>query len=120
MSKIMVIEEDHAMRTLISEWLAAEGHEVISMSRPGGARGGPVVDLVILDLPQLRSHGSEITQVVKEVGLAYPSASVIGISTRLGRSLDARSGAARAFGVDRVLAKPCSRDELLGAVADIL
>ena len=119
MSKIMVIEEDHAMRTLISEWLAAEGHEVISLSRPGGAHGG-TVDLVILDLPQLRSHGSEITQVAKEVGVAYPSASVIGISTRLGRSLDARSGAARAFGVDRVLAKPCSREELLGAVADIL
>ncbi|MET0210164.1 MAG: hypothetical protein ABW220_14060 [Burkholderiaceae bacterium] len=119
MSKIMVIEEDYAMRTLISEWLTAEGHEVGSLSRPGSAPGS-AVDLVILDLPQLRSHGGEISRVVKEVAVVYPSAAVIGISTRLGRSLEAHSGAARAFGVDRVLAKPCSREELLGAVADIL
>jgi hypothetical protein len=54
------------------------------------------------------------------VHAAYPHASVIGISTRLGRSLGSDSDPTRALGVSRLLAKPCSREELLGAVAATL
>jgi CheY-like chemotaxis protein len=114
MLKIKVIEEDGAMRLLISEWLAGEGHEVHSLQRPAAVRDD-TVDLVILDLPNPR-HGDS-ARAVNAVHAAYPAAAVIGISTRLGRSLGGNSDAARALGVDRLLAKPCSREELLGAVA---
>ena len=103
MSKIMVIEEDVAMRVLISEWLACEGHDVRALPRQGSASDSTVA-LVILDLPHPRSRGDETACAVKAVRAAYPRAAVIGISTQLGRSLGVESGAARALGVKRLLA----------------
>lgn len=119
MSKIMVIEEDGAMRVLISEWLASEGHDVRALPRHGSASDN-TVDLVILDLPNPRSRGNETARAVQAVREAYPRAAVIGISTQLGRSLGVDSGAARALGVNRLLAKPGTREELVGAVAEAL
>ena len=107
------------MRMLISEWLAGEGHEVRSLPRRDAASDG-AVDLVILDLPHPRSRGAESVRTVQAVRAAYPRAAVIGISTQLGRSLGSDSSAVRALGVGRLLAKPCTRDELLGAVAAVL
>ncbi|MDM0014812.1 response regulator [Variovorax sp. J22P168] len=119
MSKILVIEEDAAMRVLISEWLAGEGHHVHSLPRYEPALCA-TADLVILDFPHPRSRDLESKRTVQAVHAAYPKASVIGISTRLGRSLGSKSDAARALGVDRLLAKPCTRDELVGSVATML
>jgi len=119
MSKIMVIEEDGAMRILISEWLAGEGHEVRALPRYASASDS-TVDLVILDLPSPRSRGEETVRAVRAVRHAYPRAAVIGISTQVGRSLGVDSGTARALGVQRLLAKPGTREELLGAVAEAL
>ena len=119
MSKIMVIEEDSAMRMLISEWLAGEGHEVRSPRRHDPAPDDQV-ELVILDLPHPRAPGPGTAAALQAVHAAYPHASVIGISTRLGRSLGRDSDIAQSLGVSRLLAKPCSREELLGAVAAAL
>ncbi|MDM0113632.1 hypothetical protein QTI66_15850 [Variovorax sp. J22R133] len=116
MLKIMVIDKDGAMRVLISEWLAGEGHEVLSLPRLDAAPDD-TVDLVILDLPEPRSRDGKTARAVQAVRAAFPHSSVIGISAQLGRSLGSDSDAARALGVRRLLAKPCSRDELLGAVA---
>jgi DNA-binding response OmpR family regulator len=123
MSKIMVIEEDGAMRMLICEWLAAEGHKVGSASRHDLARAAApddAVGLVVLDLPHPRTRAAESASLVQSMREAYPHARVIGISTRLGRSLGSDSVAGRALGVDELLAKPCSRQDLLGAVAAAL
>ena len=119
MSKIIVIEEDSAMRMLISEWLTGEGHDVRSLPRHD-ATPDDTVELVILDLPHPRAPGTGTAQAVEAVHAAYPHSSVIGISTRLGRSLGGDSDVARALGVNRLLAKPCTREELLGAVAAAL
>jgi len=119
MLKIMVIDEDGAMRVLISEWLASEGHEVRSLPRLGDA-SDDTVDLVILDLAHPRSRSGETARAVQAVRTAHPRSSVIGISTQVGRSLGSDSGAAQALGVSLLLAKPCSRDELLDAVAAAL
>ena len=119
MSKIIVIEEDSAMRMLISEWLTGEGHEVRSLPRHDPAPDDKV-ELVILDLPHPRAPGTGTTEAVQAVHAAYPHSSVIGISTRLGRSLGGSSDVAQTLGVNRLLAKPCTREELLGAVAATL
>lgn len=127
MSKIIVIEEDGAMRVLISEWLNSEGHDVRSLLRHGGPFDAAVdavvdvaVDLVVLDLPHPRSRAEETVRAVHAVHNAYPHSSIIGISTQVPRSLGSDSDVARALGVSRLLAKPCTRDELLGAVAATL
>jgi CheY-like chemotaxis protein len=127
MSKIMVIEEDGAMRVLICEWLAGEGHEVRSLPRHGGAfdpaggvAGDAGVDLVVLDLPHPRARRDDNLRAVQAVHAAWPHAAVIGISAQLARSLGGDSDVTRALGASRLLAKPCTREELLGAVAATL
>ena len=127
MSKIIVIEEDGAMRVLISEWLNSEGHDVRSLMRHGGPFDAALdavidvaVDLVVLDLPHPRSRAEETVRAVQAVHNAYPHSSIIGISTQVPRSLGSDSDVARALGVSRLLAKPCTRDEMLGAVAATL
>jgi DNA-binding response OmpR family regulator len=122
MSKIMVIEEDSAMRMLLCEWLTAEGHRVDSAARHDAAREtlqDPVA-LVVLDLPRPRTHAAATASLVRSVRNAFQHAPVLGISTQLARSLGSGSEVGRALGVEGLLAKPCTRQELLGAVAAVL
>lgn len=113
MLTIVVIEEDIAMRTLFCEWLDAAGYRVRGRSERT-ARVEEGVDLVIVDLPNLPTQGAD---AVRQVGGAYRGAAVIGISTQLSRTLAADSPQARAFGVRALVTKPCTRGELLTAVA---
>jgi DNA-binding NtrC family response regulator len=117
MLKVVVIEEDIAMRALIGEWLVGEGYEVRAVSPVDASRGENDLsaELVIVDLVNLRSQG------VKEIGAIqrrFPCARVIGMSTQVGRSLSGNSEALRGLGLVRLLAKPCEREELLEAVAE--
>src|SRR5258705_998340 len=86
MLKVVVIEEDIAMRELIGEWLAGEGYDVRALSSADASRGGGDLsaELVIVDLVNLRSQGA---QAVGAVRLRFPGARVIGMSTQVGRSL---------------------------------
>lgn len=112
MPTIVVIEEDMAMRALICEWLAGEGYRVRGLPAARAPREAGV-DLVIVNVLNLRAQGAD---TVRQVQAMYPGAALIGISTQLGRSLSSDSDPARALGVSRLVAKPCTRDELLGAV----
>lgn len=124
MSNIMLIEEDSAMRVLISEWLASAGHKVLALARQdhqaAGIADAARLDLVILDLPAPRTLASAAARAVQAVQAAYPQAAMIGISAQLTRSLGADSDVSRQLGVSRLLAKPCSREELLSAVTQTL
>jgi CheY-like chemotaxis protein len=117
MLKVVVIEEDVAMRELIGEWLVGEGYDVRALSPVDASRGGAdlCVELVILDLLNLRSQGA---QAIGAVRLRFPAAKVIGMSTQVGRSLGANSETLRGLGLVRLLAKPCEREELLEALAE--
>ncbi len=116
MLTVVVIEEDSAMRTLICEWLLGEGYAVQALPAQGASQGGDV-DLVIVDVPDLRDGGAD---TVRAVRASYPHAALIGLSTRLGRSLQSDSNPARALGLRRLVAKPCARGELLEAVSDTI
>ena len=117
MLKVVVIEEDIAMRALIGEWFAEEGYEVRALSTVDASRGGDDLsaEVVIVDLVNLRSQGA---QAIVAVQLRFPGAKVIGMSTQVGRSLGANSETLRRLGLVRLLAKPCEREELLEAVAE--
>jgi|GEM_PF-994843 len=120
MLTVVVIEEDSAMRTLICEWLLGEGYAVQALPAQGASSGAlqsAGVDLVIVDVPDLRSAGD---RTVRAVRASYPQAALIGLSTRLGRSLHSDSNPARALGLRRLVAKPCARGELLQAVSDTI
>jgi CheY-like chemotaxis protein len=116
MLKIVVLEEDAAMRTLFCEWLAAAGYSVNGMAARG-PNTEPGVDLVVVDLKNLSTQGASTVHLVKTT---YPGAALVGTSAQLSRTLPSESSRARAFGVDRLVAKPCSRDELVSAVFEIV
>ena len=116
MLTILIIDEEPALRELLSEWLIAKGYQASGRSAVG-SRNEDTPTLVILDVPNLRIEG---IRVVREVKRIYPLAKLIGMSALLGRSLLHQSPAGLALGVRRLIAKPCARDELLDAVADAI
>jgi DNA-binding response OmpR family regulator len=114
MLTIVVIDGDIAIRTLFCEWLETRGWLARGRSERSAAVE-PDVDLVVLDLPNLSIQGNE---TVRQAKSSYPGAAIIGTSTRLNRRLPADSTHARSLSVDGLVPKPCTREELLAAVAD--
>jgi len=113
MSTIVVIESDLAMRTLISEWLVAAGHRVQAWAAVSGGHRCDA-DVVVVGIASLRSHADD---TVREVRAWCARSTIIGMSAQLARSLAADSAIVLALGLSHLIAKPCTRDELLAAVA---
>jgi CheY-like chemotaxis protein len=111
-STIIIIEDDDLMRGLLVEWLTAAGYAV----RERKLREPPAGDhahVVIVDLYMPRQTGFE---VVREVKQAYPGAAVIAMSAQFSPGLADSQRAAQALGAQRLIAKPYTREDLLGAV----
>jgi CheY-like chemotaxis protein len=113
MLTVDVIEEDLAMRALLCEWLDGEGYRVTA--RAGiGTVARTEVHAVVVDLLDLQGQGAEIIRRAKSL---YTDSALIGLSTQVGESDAGRSRQARALGLARLVSKPCSRRELVTAVA---
>jgi len=113
MSEVVVIESDWAMRSLISEWLVAAGHRVQAWTAVD--RGHRCdADVVVVGIANPRLHAE---QTVKEVRKRCARSTIIGMSTQLTRSMADDSGIVVALGLGSLIAKPCTRDELLAAVS---
>lgn len=120
MSRILVIDDDQQVRTLLWEILTDEGHEVIeAINGVEGMRQfhEKPADLVITDLIMPEREGLEtITMLRRE----FPNLAVIAISG------GGRGGAsdylpiARMLGARKVIAKPFSAAEILQAVQELL
>ena len=115
MPRILVVEQDLALRTLFCEWLSTVGYLVSGCARPE-ATCDPKADLVIIDLFNLPIRGIE---TVRQIKRCCPEAALIGMSTQLGSAIPSNSTQALALGVRQLLPKPCSRDALLHAVAAV-
>lgn len=112
MLTVEVIEEDFAMRALLVEWLAGEGYRVRAHAGIGAALEG--VDAVVVNLPCLPTRGAE---TIRQVRSLYAGAALIGLSTRASAAAAGAGREARGLGLAWLVAKPCSRLELLAAVA---
>ncbi len=116
MLTIEVIEDDIAMRTLISEWLPAAGYCVRAKSRIGVERRTDV-DLVVMNLWNLHLDGIEYVRRVRQL---YSNAALIGVSTQVSLTLAADSDLAGHLGLVGLVSKPCRSSELLSAVVDAI
>jgi DNA-binding response OmpR family regulator len=116
MPGIAIIEDDVLMRSLLAEWLTADGYRVNALARDG-APARVSADLVIVDLYMPRHLGSERLHAARA---AYPGAPVIAISGQFRSDVRCAGPAAQALGVDRVIAKPFSREALLHAVRSVI
>jgi DNA-binding response OmpR family regulator len=116
MSNIVIIEEDDLMRGLLHEWLTTAGHTVYERGQhepPAGDR----TDLVIVDLHMPRQSGVEVVRAVQQ---AHPGTPVIAMSAQFRPGLGSSWWAARTLGVRQLIAKPFTREDLLGAVRGVL
>jgi DNA-binding response OmpR family regulator len=106
------MEEDDLMRGLLTEWLTGAGYAVRERgAAPAGA------DLVIVDLYMPRQAGGDAVRAVQQ---AHPGTPVIAMSAQFRPGLDCSVGAARALGVDKLVCKPFTREDLLGAVRALI
>jgi two-component system, OmpR family, response regulator CpxR len=119
MARILVIDDDAAMRRLILRVLQPRGHELLEAENgdDGLARmkdGSP--DLIITDILMPQKEGIE---TIREVLGRSPGTKIIAISGGGAQNLMFLD-AARAFGAHAALAKPFRADELVETVERVL
>jgi DNA-binding response OmpR family regulator len=109
---VVVIEEDELLRSLLAEWLNGAGYTVREATLDAPTAGDNA-DLVIVDLFMPRYEGAD---VVRRVQRRHPHATIVATSARFDAGVRHSWRAARELGAWRLIAKPFSREELLGTV----
>ncbi len=120
MSRILLIEDNPLVRTMLSELLADVGHTVIEA---GDGREGlkqfQLVDpeLIITDLVMPEVEGIEVLMKLRKI---RATAKIIVISGGVrGHGADFLE-IAKSLGASKVLAKPFSNEALLAAISELL
>ena len=120
MAKVLVIEDDAAMRGTICGLLAAHGHKAVEAvnGRDGiDALIRTRFDLVITDLFMPDQDGIEAIQRIRALNETAP---IIAISGVVGTGDFSPLDDALAMGADMALKKPFTMDQILEAVDDLL
>jgi len=116
MSGVVIYEENYLMRALLKEWLSQAGYRVregpAHRQQPAGT-----ADLVITNVYMPKQGG---VQLVRDVQARYPGTPVIAISGQFSSGVPGAGTTAQLLGVERVLAKPLNRGDLLEAVRAII
>ncbi len=122
MARILVIEDESDLRSLLRVLLEKEGHEVEEAADGSeglsSLRGGNDYDLIITDVLMPREDG---IAVIKQLPSLQPKARSLAISGG-GSSLPANWSLKimKMFGVDATLHKPFDHGELIQVVGDLL
>ena len=117
MSRILIIEDERPMRTVLTDLLESEGHRVITAAE--GERGlaralEEQPDLILLDIMMPRLDGFALAAELRRLGRSTPILMLTAkgqVEDRV-RGLDA--------GADDYLVKPFSGDELLARTRALL
>lgn len=115
MATIALYERDDLMYGLLREWVNSAGHVVRDSTSDQGAI--PRADLVIMSISMLKG---ETQLLIRGMQRIHPGAPVIALSSQARLGLSSNGVLARELGVERVMAKPLARKELITAVDDIL
>ena len=118
MAKILIIDDEAAIRENVCEFLVAGGHSVIEANN--GAVGiqqiaRNCVDIALVDMVMPCKDGVE---TIKEIRQMCPDVKIIAMSGRPYKDL--YLSIARKMGADAVLAKPFQPAELGDAIAAAL
>jgi DNA-binding response OmpR family regulator len=116
MSTIVIYEENDLMRALLEEWLSEAGYRVHAAGSHD-PQGGRLADLVIVSVSMPKHAGA---QLVCEIKAMHPGTPLIAISGQFLPGLSANGAIAQALKVQQVIAKPFTRNDLLGAVRAII
>ena len=115
MSRIVIIDDDVLMRSLLAEWLTAEGYRVHCADDHAGTAES--ADLLLVDVYMPRHLGVERLRSARR---SYPGVPIIAVSAQFRAGLDCAGSTAQKLGVDHVIAKPFGREALLYAVRSVI
>jgi DNA-binding response OmpR family regulator len=119
MSRILIIEDDNSLRSVLAKALARAGHEVFQAAdgKVGVemARATPL-DLVITDLIMPIQEGVETILILRK---ELPTLPIIAISGGVPNS-PIYLNIAEKVGARQILTKPFTAAEMLAAIAEVL
>lgn len=114
-TRILIVDDDEGIRSLIGEFLAKHGYETATAADPLEMRAmltGESFDLIVLDVMMPREDG---LTALRQMGADAPP--VIMLSA-VGSDVDRIVGLE--MGADDYLAKPCNPRELLARIRTVL
>lgn len=120
MSRVLIIDDDEQILSLVRRILEREGHEVLDAC--DGNQGTKLcrqtrIDLVITDIIMPEKEGLE---TIIELKRALPGIKIIAISGGARIEPGDYLNMAAKLGAQRTLTKPFNREDLLQAVRDLL
>ena len=120
MARVLIIDDDAAIRDMLHQLLNREGYETVEAS--AGREGvqcfrAVSMDVIILDMLLPEQNGPEVIRALREVDPAVPIIAISGCDHT--GPLDFSRGA-EVFGAQRMLQKPFHLQELLTAVRDLV
>jgi DNA-binding NtrC family response regulator len=118
MPRILIIDDDVAVRTTVRHLLERAGYQIVEAGDGReGSRMLDGVDLVITDLLMPEVDGVDLLGMIRREGLTVPVIAMSG-----GGKVDSKSylDVAKALGAFATIAKPFELDHLLATVRDAL
>ena len=103
------------MCALLKEWLSQAGYRVSTAALRDAEHPGPA-DLVIVSICMPKHAGAQLVRMIRA---AHPGTPMIALSGHFRSGLSAVGATADALGVQQVIAKPLTREDLLAAVREI-
>jgi two-component system OmpR family response regulator/two-component system response regulator CpxR len=116
MAKVLLIDDDSELTTLLSEYLVEEGFQVETSEDARAGIAGAAdqsVDIIVLDVMMPRMNGIDALQRIRRLG----DVPVLMLTAK-GDDIDRISGLN--LGADDYVAKPCSPGELVARIRAIL
>lgn len=116
MNKVLIIDDDVELTTLLQEYLAEEGYDVATDTDGRAAiaaAAGKTADIIVLDIMMPRMNGIEVLGRIRQL-----SQIPVLMLTARGDDIDRISGLN--LGADDYVTKPCSPGELAARLRAIL
>jgi len=115
MRRILVAEDDLALRTLYRVWLERDGYDVTDVADGRAAldelESGPLPDAALLDVDMPRVDGLSVCR--------YLTARAPGIPVVIATGVDGIETEAFAAGAAAVVAKPCGHEDVVRTLARV-
>lgn len=120
MVRILVIDDDDQIRLLLGMLLRGAGYEVAEAAN--GSEGLRIfrekpADLILTDILMPEKGGLE---TIQELHRDFPKVKVIALSGGFKKTENPNLSITEVLGVQRILTKPFSQEELLKAVREVL
>lgn len=114
MVAVAIYEPDDLMCRLLHEWLTGAGYTVYNANE-----AGPEVRLNLV-IASISTTEVARRVLIPRLRREHPEASLIALCSRARSGLSCDGALARALGVERVMAKPLRREELLMTLAALV